>query len=141
MSYEMFTHDWAVACGDQINANEEYRKAAQAWRWPMVLTMTADAKLGVPERSVFLDLFEGVCREARSARPDDVTAASYVIGADPRTWKQVLERDLEPIFGLMRGKLKLVKGSLVSLLPYVSAAKEMVVAASYVDTRYPEAMR
>ena len=141
MSYEMFTHDWAVACGDQINANEDYRNAAKSWRWPMVLTMTADAKLGVPERAVYLDLFEGSCREARSASAADVAAVPYVIGADPRTWKQVLDRDLEPIFGLMRGKLKLVKGSLVSLLPYVSAAKEMVVSASCVDTRYPEGVR
>lgn len=141
MSYEMFTHDWAIACGDQINANEDYRKAAKSWRWPMVLTMTADARLGLPERSVFLDLFEGSCREARAATPDDVSAVPYVIGADPRTWKQVLDRDLEPIFGLMRGKLKLAKGSLVSLLPYVSAAKEMVISASYVDTRYPDGVR
>lgn len=137
MSYEVFTHDWAVACGDQINANEDYRKAAKNWKWPMVLTMKADAKLGVPERSVFLDLFEGDCREARVAQAADLEAAPYVISADPPTWKRVLEHDLEPIPGLIRGKLKLVKGSLVSLLPYVTAAKEMVNSAANVDTRFP----
>ena len=137
MSYEVFTHDWAVACGDQINANEDYRKAAKNWKWPMVLTMKADAKLGVPERSVYLDLFEGDCREARTAQPADVEHAHYVISADPPTWKRVLEHDLEPIPGLIRGKLKLVKGSLVSLLPYVTAAKEMVNSAANVDTRFP----
>ncbi|HEV2851311.1 MAG TPA: Fis family transcriptional regulator [Thermoanaerobaculia bacterium] len=140
MSYEMFTHDWAVACGDQIRANEEYRKAARNWRWPVVLTMKADAKLGLPERSVFLDLFEGDCREARVARAADLGAVPYIISADPSTWKRVLERDLEPIPGLMRGKLKLVKGSLVSLLPYVNAAKEMVAAAANVDTRFPSGL-
>lgn len=137
MSYEVFTHDWAVACGDQINANEDYRKAAKNWKWPMVLTMKADAKLGVPERSVFLDLFEGDCREARVAQAADLEEAPYVISADPPTWKRVLEHDLEPIPGLIRGKLKLVKGSLVSLLPYVTAAKEMVNSAANVDTRFP----
>jgi putative sterol carrier protein len=140
MSYEMFTHDWAVACGDQINANEEYRKAAKNWKWPLVLTMKADAKLGVPERSVYLDLFQGDCREARVAQPADLEAVPYVISADPPTWKRVLEHDLEPIPGLMRGKLKLVKGSLVSLLPYVTAAKEMVNSAANVDTRFPQGL-
>ncbi len=140
MSYEMFTHEWAVACGDQIRANEDYRKAARTWKWPMVLTMKANAELGLPERSVYLDLFEGDCREARAAQPADLERAHYVIGADPRIWKEVLDRDLDPIPGLVRGKLKMVKGSLVSLLPYVAAAKEMVNSAANVDTRYPEGL-
>jgi putative sterol carrier protein len=137
MSYEMFTHDWAVACGEQINANEDYRKAARNWHWPLVLTMTEAPGLSLSERSVYLDLFEGDCREARAARPGDAESVPYVIRADPKTWKQVLERDLEPILGLMRGKLKLAKGSLVSLLPYVAAAREMVLSAACVETRYP----
>ena len=138
MSYEVFTHEWALACGEQINENEDYRHAAKKWEWPLVLTMTAAPGLSLSERSVYLDLFEGDCREARAARPADAESVPYVISADPKTWKQVLDRDLEPIFGLMRGKLKLAKGSLVSLLPYVAAAKEMVLSAACVETRYPE---
>jgi putative sterol carrier protein len=137
VSYEVFSHDWAVACGEQINANEDYRKAARKWEWPLVLTMTADSKLGLPERSVYLDLFHGDCREARAAGAADQESAPFVISADPHVWKRVLDRDLEPIFGLMRGKLKLAKGSLVALLPYVTAAKEMVLSAACVDTRFP----
>jgi putative sterol carrier protein len=137
MSYEMFTHEWAVACGDQIRANENYKKAAGTWKWPMVLTMKADPKLGLEKRSVYLDLFEGDCREARTAEAADIERAHFIISADPPTWKRVLDRDLEPIPGLMRGKLKLEKGSLVSLLPYVTAAKEMVLSAANVDTRFP----
>jgi putative sterol carrier protein len=138
MSYEMFTHDWAVACGEQINANEEYRQAALDWHWPLVLVMTAVPGLSLPERSVYLDLFAGDCREARAATPADVESVPYLISADPKTWRKLLEREIEPIFALMRGKLKLVRGSLVALLPYVAAAKEMVLSAACVETRYPE---
>jgi putative sterol carrier protein len=137
MSYEVFTHDWAVACREQINENEDYRQAAKNWEWPLVLTMAADIGLSVPERSVYLDLYHGECREARAATAADLDAAPYAISADPQTWKQVLERDLEPIFGLMRGKLKLAKGSLISLLPYTAAAKEMVLSAACVETEFP----
>lgn len=137
MSYEMFTNEWAEAWGKEIRANEDYREAARKWQWPMVLTMKAAPELGLLERSVWLDLFEGDCREARSAVPADVEAAHYVIAADAKTWKRVLDGDLEPIPGLIRGKLKLVKGGLVSLLPYVTAAKEMVASATRVDTSFP----
>ena len=95
---------------------------------------------GAAERSVYLDLYHGECREARAATPADAASVPYVIAADPKTWKKVLARDLEPIFGLMRGKLKLAKGGLVAMLPYVSAAKEMALSAACVDTRYPQGL-
>ncbi len=137
MSYEVFTQEWAVACGEQINENEDYRQAARNWEWPLVLTMSADAGLDVPERSVYLNLYHGDCKEARAATAADLEDAPFIIRADPHTWKQVLDRDLEPIFGLIRGKLKLAKGSLVTLLPYTTAAKEMVLSAACVETRFP----
>ena len=140
MSYEVFTQDWAAAWGEAIRASDGYRTAAQRWKWPMVVTMTFGAGLDLPERSVFLDLFEGDCREARSANETDRAAVSYVLSGDFYTWKQVLERDLDLILALMMGKLKLEKGSLASLIPYVTAAREMVAAASQVPYSFPEGL-
>lgn len=140
MPHDMFTHGWAVAWGEEIRANPEYREAARSWKWPMVFIMWAAPELGVPERSVFLDLFEGDCREARAATAEDVESAPYVISADPATWKRVVDRELEPIPGLMRGTLKLEKGSLASLLPYLRASKELVLSAARVNTCFPEGL-
>ncbi|HYX25339.1 MAG TPA: Fis family transcriptional regulator [Thermoanaerobaculia bacterium] len=138
MSHEVFTHDWAVAWGEAIRASDSYRTAARRWQWPMIITMTFDPGLDLPERSVFLDLFEGDCREARSATETDRAAVPYVISGDFHTWKKVLERELEPILALMASKLKLEKGSLAALIPYVTAARELVAAASQVPYRFPE---
>ncbi|HVT61621.1 MAG TPA: SCP2 sterol-binding domain-containing protein [Thermoanaerobaculia bacterium] len=138
MARELFTLEWALAWRDQIGANGAYQAAARTWKWPLVLVMKADPGLGLPdERSIYLDLFQGECREARVATAADLEQAPFLLSADPRTWKQVLERRLEPIPGLMRGKLKLVKGSLAVLLPYVLAAKELVESATRIDTSYP----
>jgi putative sterol carrier protein len=135
---ELFTLEWALEWRDQIRANGAYQAAARTWRWPLVLIMRADPELGLPEeRSIFLDLYQGECRAARIATASDCAEAPYLLSADPRTWRQVLERRLEPIPGLVRGKLKLVKGSLASLLPYVLAAKELVESASRIETSYP----
>ena len=140
MPHEMFTRDWAVAWSERINASGAYRSAAQAWKWPVILTMQEDPGLGVGERSVYLDLFQGECREAREAGPADFASAPYILAADPVTWKQVLDGRLEPIPGIMRGRIRLAKGSLATLLPYVLAAKEMVAAATCVETTFPEGL-
>ena len=136
MSHEVFTNDWAVAWGEAIRASDGYRAASQRWQWPMVITMTLGP--GWPERSVFLDLFEGDCREARSATETDRTAVPYILSGDFQAWKQVLEKELDPILALMTGKLKLEKGSLAALIPYVTSARELVAAAAQVPYRLPE---
>ena len=55
----------------------------------------------------------------------------------PETWKRVLAGDLEPIFGIMSGKLELARGSLAKLVPQIAAARELVAAAARIDTVFP----
>lgn len=137
----MFTDAWARAWGEQLQTNQAYKAAAKNWEWPLVLTLKADPSLGIPEdRSVYLDLFHGDCREARAATRDESQQVPYVISADAYTWKQVLIGKLEPISSIMRGKLKLVKGSMATLAGYVLAAKELVNSACEVDTLFPEGL-
>ncbi len=139
MGAEIFTSAWAKAWGKKINANANYKKSAASWEGAMVLEMTADPDWGIPEdRAVIADLWHGECRSAAAAKPKDVEAAPYVIRATPAVWNDVLAGDVDPIFGLMRGKLKLAKGGLFSLLPYAAAAKELVIAAREVDTTFPD---
>lgn len=54
-------------------------------------------------------------------------------GAD--VWRQVLDGGLEPIFGLLAGKL--TRGSLAKLTPYARASRELVNAAARVDSSFP----
>ncbi len=138
MAHDFFTQGWAEAWGEAIRSNEPYREAARTWESPMVLLSTASAELGVPERAVWADLFQGECRAARAAPAEDLETSPYVLAADVRSWKRVLDGELEVIPGIMRGKLKLTRGGLASLLPYVAAAKQLVLSATRVETRFPE---
>jgi putative sterol carrier protein len=138
MKLELFTEAWAQQASEVLKASEGYKNAAKTWEGAMVMTMQADASLGIPEaRSVYFDLWHGECREARAANSQDIASAPYVISADAFTWKQVLEGKLEPIAGLLRGKLKLVKGNMAVLARYVLAAKELVLGATQVETIFP----
>ena len=139
MAHEIFTGDWAGAWCEALNESEAYAEAASDWEGALVLRVRADASYGIEDpRSVWVDLHHGECRGARSATDEDVESVPYLIEADPYSWKRVLDGELDPISGLMRGKLKLKRGSVVELARYVKAAKELVRCAGRVDTSYPE---
>ena len=138
MPYMAFTDEWAHAWGDALSADAEYRRAAHAWHWPILITVQPDAQRNLPvSRSVYLDVQFGVCVQAREAQAADYESAPYHLTADLKTWEAVLRGELDPIMGIMRGKLRLERGSVASLLPYVAAARRMVFAATQVETTFP----
>jgi len=102
------------------------------------VVMSADPEYGVrEERAVFLDLADGDCRGGRTAGTEELAAAVFVLQAPPAVWKRVLGREIEPIWGLMSGKIALAKGSISKLIPYTRAAKEMVEQAVGLEADFP----
>jgi putative sterol carrier protein len=139
MGAEIFTAEWATLWGEQINSNEAYRKAAAKWEGAIGLVMTPDPSMGIPaERFVVADLWHGDCRGTSAGDDAGLEAAPYLIKARPEAWKGVLSGKVDPIVGLMGGKLKLARGGLFALLPFAKAAKELVTSAIQVDTTYPD---
>lgn len=139
MTGEIFTGEWARDWCREINDSDAYREAAEDWEGAVVLTLQPDPSYGIDsERSVYVDLWHGECREAREAGADDLEEAPYVIAADPYSWKKVLNGEMGPVTGLMRGKMKLERGSVVELARYVRAAEELVKAATRVEAEYPD---
>ena len=135
MSHEIFSAPWADAWAEELRASSAYRQAAATWEGSMIFE-TADQDTGAAT-GVFLDLWHGECRAARPASERDQGLADYVIRAQIEVWQRVLAGDLEPIFGLMSGKLQLLRGSLAKLTPQLPAARELVAAAARIDTVYP----
>ena len=135
---EIFEPAWAESWQQEINRSAAYRQAAAAWQGSLALEMTG---LGAGEpngrRAVYVDLGEGSCRRARTASPADLENADFVISADREIWRKILQGRAEPILWLMTGRLKLVRGELSSLVPWVRAAKELVVAAGRVGGTFP----
>lgn len=136
--HELFSQGWAAVAGSTLAASAGYQKAAATWEGAMVFTLQPDQSLGIPEaRHIFFDLWHGQCRFAKAAENAETEHAQYIISADAFTWQQVLSGKLEPIAGLLRGKLKLQKGNMAVLARYVLAAKELVICAACVPTKFP----
>ncbi|MBE3557179.1 MAG: SCP2 sterol-binding domain-containing protein [Firmicutes bacterium] len=139
MSVPFFSEAWANVWKEKLNASDAYHTAAANWEWPLVVVFKADPDLGIDEDiGIYLDLYHGECREARLATPQDQEKVPYVISADAYTWKQILNRELDPIMGIMQGKMKLEKGDMATLAGYVLAAKELVNTALEIETSFPE---
>ncbi|MEP6573431.1 MAG: SCP2 sterol-binding domain-containing protein [Gemmatimonadota bacterium] len=134
---EVFSNAWAAACARELNGRPAYQAAAATWEGAVVLQMSG-GDIDVPDRAVFLDLWHGQCRTARAAAPGDLDMAAYVLAGTIDAWRGVLEGRTAPLLAIMSGKLRITKGSLAGLAPYIGAAKELVAAATAVETDFPE---
>ncbi len=51
-------------------------------------------------------------------------------------WKEVIKRELDPIKGMMQGKLKLTKGHMPTMVKYVNSSRELVNTTANVATKF-----
>lgn len=138
---ELFSAPWLTAWQRELNASAAYRDAAAQWEWPLILSMTDEGRPDGgegAERSAYLDLWRGKCREARPAEKADEEIAGFIISGSIAVWRQVLDGRLEVVSAIMLRRLSLDKGSVASLLGYIGAAKALVVTAAALDTHYPK---
>lgn len=138
MVLEAFSLRWAEAWAAELNASAAYREAAERWEGAVALVLDdPDPEAG---RAVVLDLWHGECRSARTAEPEAAReGAAYVFQGGREAWRHILCDGGSPVMALMSGKVRLAKGSLASLLPYASAAKELLELAGKVPTVFPGA--
>ena len=128
--------EWLGLYRDAINASSEYRQAAAGWEGDITFVFEAEPDKHVPDTLWgWLDLWHGECRGARLVLPEEGERAPYVIRAPYTRWKEVLEGDLDPVKGMMQGKLKL-HGDMPTIVRYVRAANELVNLTMEVPTEF-----
>lgn len=132
------TDEWMKAYVQEVNASEEYRQAAADWEGDIAFLVLAEPDKEFP-RDVWLlmDLWHGICREGGVIDERRGAEARYLISAPYSRWKDVLAGELDPIKGMIQGKLKL-KGDLPVIVRYVRAANELVRLTGEVDTAFPD---
>ena len=135
------SEEWLELYVEQINASPEYADAAATWEGDLVFVYEAEPDKSVPEDVyAWLDLWHGQCRGAAVLDgPDDPKAvsATFTITAPYSRWKAVLRKELDPIKGMMQGKIK-VKGDLPTIVRYVKAANVLVDLTTEVPTEFPD---
>jgi putative sterol carrier protein len=136
MSIPFFSAEWIEAFKAAVNANPDYKTAAANWTHGVVaLVCKAQAPDFPADTGIWLDLERGVCREAKAVTPEESAKAPFCITGEYDRWKQVLRKELDPIKGMMQGKLKL-KGDLPTIVREVKSAQALVNSGGTIDTRF-----
>lgn len=122
-----------------MNANETYRTAGAGWTHGKVaMVVSKGSAPGIDDDvAMLLDVEKGQCKNATYVQGlDAVSEAPFVIVAPYERWKSVINGEIDPIKGMMQGKLKLTKGHLPTMLKFVESSRQLVVSASHVDTEF-----
>ena len=135
-----FSDAWAQAVCAALNASDAYREAAAAWEGDLCFVARAGegAQTGrlAEDRAAYLDLHLGACRSARAVASQDEAGAAFGIEAAYADWQRVLGGSLDPVMGVMLGKLRVV-GDKAAVLRHARAAKALVACAAGVETVWP----
>ena len=132
MALPFASNEWTLALSDGLNKSKAYKDAAAKWEGDLCLIVTGP---GIhKDIYIYLDLWHGDCRKAHSA--EATVPSEFTITAPLATWKEVVGGKLDPIRGLMTGKLK-VKGPLAKILKSPKAAIELVNCAKALNTQWP----
>jgi putative sterol carrier protein len=135
---EFASQSWFDAFVVQINGSDYYREVAEDWEGDIAFRIMAEPDRGVPQDIYgYLDLWHGKCRGGKVITEAEAETAAYTIAAPFSRWKDVVEGDLDPIKGMMQGKLR-VRGDLPTIVRYVKAANELVRLTGLVDTEFQD---
>ncbi|MGH2830155.1 MAG: SCP2 sterol-binding domain-containing protein [Actinomycetota bacterium] len=133
------SEQWLKEYVEKINSSKEYEEAASTWEGDVAYVFEAEPDKGVPEDVwSWVDLWHGKCRDAKyGITPEEGEKSAFIIRAPYSRWKEIMHKELDPIKGMMQGKIKL-KGDLPTIVRYVKAANELVNLSSQVPTEFTD---
>ena len=130
------SEEWFEQYIQRVNESKEYKEAAATWEGDVAYVVEPEPDKGVPDEVwAWLDLWHGDCRGGGMVTQEKGQQAKFIIRAPYSRWKEVIKKELDPVKGMMQGKLKL-KGDLPTIVRYVKAANELVNLAQTVPTEF-----
>jgi len=128
------SEEWVKLYMEQLNANKNYEEAAKTWEGDFLFIIQADAELKEPS-TMYMDLWHGKCRSVALVKPGEDKKAAFTYSGPYGNWKKLINKQIDPIQGLLTGKFKL-QGDMAKVLRAVRAAKELVETATKVPTEF-----
>jgi putative sterol carrier protein len=138
--YIIPTPEWVAVYEKALQGDAEYKEVAKDWEGSVALHVQAKPEYGLDDDLYgLLDLWHGECRSIRIVPEEAGESADFVITASADRWLSVFRKELEPVKGMMQGKLKL-KGDLPTIVRNVRAATRLVDIIVDVGGRFPDTL-
>jgi putative sterol carrier protein len=124
--------EWIRVFKEELNKSKAYEDVAKEWEGDFLFVVTPDEELK-EEVTFYVDLWHGKCREAFLVK--DNKKAAFIFKGPYSNWKKVINKELDPIRGLIRGMFTLEGDSKV-ILDQTKAAQELVNTASQIPVEF-----
>ena len=129
------SEEWVKAYMEKLNSNAAYEDAGKNWEGAMTFVVQKDAAFD-RNAYIYLDLNHGKCRDAKfSFAESDLPVPEYKYSGPYTNWRKLINKEIDPIQGLLTGKFKL-QGSMMKVMRFTKAAKEMVNTTAMVQTEF-----
>ena len=129
------SEDFIKEFESRVNSNKTYEDAAKGWEGDFLFIIKPEGPLA-HEVVYYVDLYHGKCRGTKLLASRDEMKTKFIYEGPLSSWVRLFAGQLDPIGSLMMGKFKL-HGSLVTILRYTRAAKELVNSVATVPIEYP----
>ena len=129
------SQEWTAEYAEKLNAIMSYEEAGMIWEGAITFVVQRDGDFS-GDAFIYLDLYHGKCRSAKfSLAESDLPTPEYKYAGPYGNWRKLINKEIDPIQGLLTGKFKL-QGSMMKIMRFTKAAKEMVSTASSVQTEF-----
>lgn len=128
------SEDWVTEFVNKVNHNANYEDSARTWEGDITFVIQQDKDFD-KTAYIYLDLFHGKCRGGKLQVNGEPPKSAFQYIGPYGNWIRLIEREIDPIQGVLVGKFKL-KGSMMKIMRYTRAAKELVNTANQVDTEF-----
>lgn len=126
------SNEWIKIFKEELNKSKTYEEAAKDWEGDFLFIITPDEELK-KEVIFYVDLWHGKCRDAYLV--DGEKTAAFEFKGPYSNWKKVINKELDPIRGLIRGMFT-VEGDSRVILDQSKAAQELVNTASTIPVEF-----
>jgi len=129
------TDAWIKRLADECNKSRAYHDAAKNWEGDIYFVVEAEGRL---KKNVYMymDLYHGQCRQAFV--PEDYTALNpeFWISGPVSAWKEITERDMDPIKALLTRKLSL-RGNIAKVMRNPRVTQTLIKCSTSFETAFP----
>jgi putative sterol carrier protein len=136
--YIFFMPEFLLTWEKVLKEDAVYKEVAKDWEGSVVLVVQKKPEYGFEQDIyVWMDLWHGDCRSIRNVPDHAGKKGAFVINGSVERWMAVARKQLDPVKGMMQGKLKL-KGDLPTIVRAIKAALRLVETVGMVGGKLPD---